>query len=72
MLRYSMDYVVHKEAVWQLFIDGVGKLLFDMKKEVFSPLPFCIGSYKFTRVKNASEFVKDLEGFLRGKEFPQK
>ena len=38
-----------------------------MKKAIFPPLPFCIGSYKFTRVKNASEFVKDLENFHFGK-----
>ena len=34
-----------------------------MKKVVFPPLPFCIGSYKLTRVKNAPEFVRYLEGF---------
>ena len=51
--RYATDCVVHKEAVRQLFIDGVGNFLFDMKKESFPPLPFCIGSYKLTRVKRA-------------------
>ena len=66
MPRYATDYVVHKEAVRQLFIDGVGNFLFDMKKTVFPPLPFYIGNYKFTRVKNASEFVKDLEIFHFG------
>ena len=37
-----------------------------MKKAVFPPLPFYIGSYKFTRVKNASKFVRDLENFHFG------
>ena len=58
--RYATDYVVHEESVRQLFIDGVGNFLFDMKKKDFPPLPFCTGSYKFTRVKSALEFVKDL------------
>ena len=52
--RYTMNYVVHKEVVRQLFIDSVVNFMFDMKREVFPPLPFCIGSYKFTRVNNAS------------------
>ena len=37
-----------------------------MKKAVFPPLPFYIGSYKFMRVKNASEFVKYIENFHFG------
>ena len=59
--KYAMKYVVHKEAFRKLFINGVGKFLFDMKKVSFSKFPFCIGSYKFTKFKGASEFVKDLE-----------
>ena len=51
---YAIDYVVHKEAVKQLLINGVGNFLFNMKKTSFLPLPFCIGSYKFTKVKSAS------------------
>ena len=66
MLRYATNYIAHKEVVRQLFIDGAGNFLFYMKKEVFPPLPFYIGSYKFTRVKNASEFVRDLENFCFG------
>ena len=66
MPRYATYYIVHKEAVRQLFIDGVGNFLFDMKKAIFPPLPFCIGSYKFTRVKNASKFVNYLEIFHFG------
>ena len=68
MPKYATYYVVHKEVVRQLFIDGVGNFLFDMKKTAFPPLPFCIGSYKFTRVKSAFEFVKDLENL----HFPKK
>ena len=64
--KYAMDYIVQKEAVRQIFIDGVRNFLFDKKKEFFPPLPFSIGNYKFTRVKNASEFVKDLENFYFG------
>ena len=66
ILRYATNYIAHKEVVRQLFIDGAGNFLFYMKKEVFPPLPFYIGSYKFTRVKNASEFVRDLENFCFG------
>ena len=65
--KFSTDYVVHKEAVRQLFIDGAGNFLFDMKKVSFPSLPFCIRSYKFTTVKSTSEFVKYLENFLFGK-----
>ena len=66
MPRYATYYIVHKEAVRQLFIDGIGNFLFDMKKAFFPSLHFYIGSYKFMRVKNASEFVKDLENFHFG------
>ena len=44
-------------------MDGYGSHLFDLKKVVFSPFSFYVGSYKFTRVKNAPEFVKELEIF---------
>ena len=64
--KYATDYVVHKEVVRQLFIDGFENFLFDMKKVVFPPFPFCIGSYKFTNVKSAREFVKDLGSFHFG------
>ena len=37
-----------------------------MKKAVYPPLPLCIGSYKFTKVKSAPEFVKELENFHFG------
>ena len=37
-----------------------------MKKETFLLMPFCIGSYKFTKFKGSSEFVKELEVFHFG------
>ena len=58
--KYVMDYVVHKEVATQVFINGVGSFLYDMKKATFPQLPFCIGRFKFTKVKGASEFVKEL------------
>ena len=48
--KYSIDYVIHKEAMRQFFLDRFGNFLFDMKKEVFPPIPFYVGSYKFSKV----------------------
>ena len=59
--KYATDYIVHKEAVRQLFLNGFRSHLSYLKKVVFPPLPFYVGSYKFTKVKNAPEFVKELE-----------
>ena len=59
--RYATDYVVHKEVVRQLYIYGIENLLFDQKKVVHPAIPFYIGSYRFSKVKSASEFVKELE-----------
>ena len=64
--KYAVNYIVHKEVVRQLFIDGFRNFMFNIKKAIFPPLSFSIGSYKFTRVKNAPEFVKDLENFCFG------
>ena len=64
--KYATNYVLHKEVVIQLYIDGVGNFLFEQKKEVYPAVPFFIGSYKFSRVKNAAEFVKELEYFHFG------
>ena len=50
----------------QLSLDGFGSHLFDLKKVVFPPLPLYVGSYKFTKVKSAPEFVKELEIFHFG------
>ena len=49
--KYATDYVLHKEAIIQLYIDGVGNFLFEHKKVVYPAVPFFIGSYKFSRVK---------------------
>ena len=59
-------YIVHKEAITQLFLNGFRSHLFDLKKAVFPPLPFYVGSYKFTKVNNAPEYVKELENFHFG------
>ena len=58
--KYATDYIVHKEAVRQVFLDGIGSFLFEHKKAAYPPLPFRLGSYKFTRVKKAEEFVEEL------------
>ena len=50
----------------RLYIDGIGNFLFDQKKAVYPPLPFYIGSYKFSKVKSLPEFVKELEYFCFG------
>ena len=64
--KYATNYVVHKEAVRQMYIDVIGNFLFDQKKAVYTPLPFYIGSYKFTKVKSSPKFVKELEYFHFG------
>ena len=64
--KYATDYFIHKEVVRQLYIDGVGNFLFEQKKVVYPPVPFYIGSYKFSKVKSALEFVKELEYFHFG------
>ena len=61
--NYAIDYIVHKEAVRHLFLDGFGSHLFDLKKTMFPPLPFYVGCYKFDKVKSAPEFIKELEIF---------
>ena len=66
MPKYAIDYIVLKEAVTQLFLDGFGSHLFDLKKVVFTPLPFYVGSYKFSKVKSSLEFFKEREIFHFG------
>ena len=61
--RYATNYVIHKEAVRQLYIDGVGNFLFEEKKAAYPAVPFLVGSYKFFKVKTTAEFVKVLEYF---------
>ena len=61
--RYATYYIVHKESVRHIFLDGFGSHLFDLKKVVFPPIPFYVGIY-------ALEFVKELEKFhFREKRF---
>ena len=64
--KYAIDYVVHKEVVRQVLLDGIGRFLFEHKKAAYPPLPFRLGSYKFTRVKKDDEFVEELEKFHFG------
>ena len=59
--KYATDYVVHKEAVRKIFLDGIGSFLFEHKKETYPPIPFRLESYTFSRVKKADEFVEELE-----------
>ena len=37
---YATDYVVHKEAVRQVYLDGVGSFLFEHKKASYLAIPF--------------------------------
>ena len=38
--KYATNYIVHKEAVRQLFLDCFRIYLFDIKKDVFLQMPF--------------------------------
>ena len=42
--KYATDYIIHKEAVRQVFLDGIGIFLFKHKKTAYPPLPFKLGS----------------------------
>ena len=64
--KYAIDYIVHKQAIRKLFLDGFGSFLFDMKKVVFTPLHLYVGIYKISKVKGAPNFVNDLEIFHFG------
>ena len=64
--KYTTDYVLHKEAVRQVYIDGVGSFLFEHTKATYLAIPFRLGSYKFTKVKQIAEFVQELEHFHFG------
>ena len=64
--KYATYYIVLKEIVRQVFLDGFGNHLFDIKKFVFPPIPFYVGSYKFNKVKSSLEFVKELDIFHFG------
>ena len=60
---YATDYIIYKELVRLVFLDCFGNHLFDIKNLVFPPVPFYVGSYKFSKVKSALDFVKELETF---------
>ena len=64
--KYATDFMVHKEAVRQVFLDGIGSFLFEHKKETYPPIPFRLGSYKFSKVKKVDEFIHELEYFHFG------
>ena len=64
--KYSIDYLLHKEAIRQLYIDGVGNFLFEHKKAVYPAVPLFIGSYKYSRVEQVAQFVKELQYFRFG------
>ena len=64
--KYATDYVLHKEAVRQVYIDGVGTFLFKHKKVAYLAIPLWLGSYKFSKVKQTVEFVQELEHFHFG------
>ena len=55
--KYAIDYVVHKEAVRQVYLDGVGSFLFEHKNSTYPTIPFWLGNYKFENIKRAAEFV---------------
>ena len=64
--KYATDYVLHKEVVRQVYLDGVGSFLFEHKKVAYPAIPFWLGSYKFTKVKWTAELVQELEHFFFG------
>ena len=61
--KYATDYIVLKEVVRKVFLDGFGNHLFDIKKVLFPSVPLYVGSYKFNKVKSAPEFIKELGDF---------
>ena len=61
MPKYPTDYIVIKEVVRHIFLDGFGSHLFDLKKVLFPPLPFYVGNYKFSKVESSPELVKEIE-----------
>ena len=63
---YATNFVIHKEVVRKVFINGIGSYLHDHKKASFPLFPFCIGAYKFSRIKGVEDFVKGLEVFHFG------
>ena len=64
--KYAIDYIVHKEEIRKLFLDGFGSFIFNMKKVVFPPLHLYVGIYKLSKVKGTPNFVNNLEIFHFG------
>ena len=72
--KYETNYIVLKEAVRQVLLDGFGIHLFDIKKAVFPLVPFYTGSYKFNKVKRKKNVysMDALSKWLKGKTFGAK
>ena len=49
LAKYATDYVVHKEADRKVYLDGLGRFLFEHKKVAYPAIPFWLGSYKFSK-----------------------
>ena len=64
--KHAMDFVVHKEVVRKVYLDGIGIFLFVQKKASHPPIPFRLGSYKFEKVKFTADFVQEQEHFHFG------
>ena len=47
-------------------MDGMGSFLLENNKATYPPIPFIVGSYKFSKVKKVDEFVQELEYFHFG------
>ena len=53
--KYTTDYVIHKEVVRQLYIDGVGNFLFEQKKAMYPTSPV---SYRELQVLQSKECIR--------------
>ena len=49
--KYAIGFIVLKEEVRQVFLDGFGSHLFDIKKVVFPPVPFYVVVTSSTKSK---------------------
>ena len=64
--KYATDYVLHTKVVRKVYIDGVGRFLFEHKKAAYPAIPFWLGSYKFSKVKLTAKFMQELDHFHFG------
>ena len=64
--KYATDYVVHKEAVRQVYLDGVGSLLIEHKKEDYPAIPFWMGCRNFQRSNKLLNLYKSWSIFHFG------